>query len=400
MGTLEYKPYLVSWNLTRGCNLACPHCYIDANHKGLREIDTDEAKSVIHNLSLLNQELMLVLSGGEPMLRHDIYELVECASGKGFITVMGSNGTLLNQEKLKRLKSSGLKGVGISIDSIMPSRHDSFRGMNGAWKLSANALALAKEQGFETQIDVTITDENWEEIDELVDFGAKLGARAVNFFFLVCTGRAVRSRISVANYDLSIRRIAKISMSERRLMVRARCAPHIYRILYENGFPLPAGTKGCLAGTSYMRIDPAGYVTPCPYMPLVIGNIRKDELKVLWENDEKLKLLRAGAYKGRCGRCEYSEVCGGCRARAFMEKNDLFEDDSLCAYEPKNNGKINLQNEPVGIFVWDEDARERIKRVPFFMKKIIVKIIEKKALQRGICQITSELIDELKEEHR
>lgn len=342
---------------------------------------------------------MLVLSGGEPMLRHDIYELIECSSNKGFITVMGSNGTLLDQTRLKRLKSTGLKGIGISIDSIIPARHDYFRGMNGAWNLSANALGLAKEQGLETQIDVTITDENWGEIDDFVEFGAKLGARAVNFFFLVCTGRAVRSRISTENYEQAIRQIAKISMSERRLMVRARCAPHIYRILYENGFPLPAGTKGCLAGISYMRIDPEGYVTPCPYMPLVIGNIKKDILKSLWENDENLKLLRAGVYKGRCGRCEYSEVCGGCRARAFMEKNDLFEDDSLCVYEPKNNGKIHLQDEPAGNLVWDEAARERIKKVPFFMKKIVVKIIEKKAQQRGICQITSELIDELKEEH-
>jgi radical SAM protein with 4Fe4S-binding SPASM domain len=397
MGALEHKPYLVSWNITRRCNLACPHCYIDASQTNCQEISTDQAKAVIQSLYLLNQELMLVFSGGEPMLRHDVYELVELASSKGFITVMGSNGTVLTQDKLRRLKSAGLMGVGISIDSTKPERHDLFRGMDGAWNLSTKALAYAKEQGIDTQIDVTLTDENWGEIDDFVELGAECGARAVNFFFLVCTGRAARTHISVANYDLAIRRIAQIMMAERRLMVRARCAPHIYRILYENGFPLTEGTKGCIAGTSYMRIDPEGYVTPCPYMPLAVGNVRTDTLQGLWENSQELKLLRSGVYKGRCGRCEYSEVCGGCRARAFMEKNDLLEDDTLCAYEPKNNGKIHLSEIFPGSFVWNEDARERIKRVPLFMKNVVVKIIERKAQERGISQITSELIDELKE---
>src|SRR3990170_6586 len=118
MGTVEYKPYLVSWNITKRCNLSCPHCYIDASQKSNNnEITTEQAKTVIQSLSLLNKELMLVFSGGEPMLRPDVYELVQCASAKGFITVMGSNGTLLTQDKLNRLKSEGLMGVGISIDS-------------------------------------------------------------------------------------------------------------------------------------------------------------------------------------------------------------------------------------------------------------------------------------------
>ncbi|HLC15642.1 MAG TPA: radical SAM protein, partial [Thermodesulfovibrionia bacterium] len=302
MGTVEYKPYLVSWNITKRCNLSCPHCYIDASQKSNNnEITTEQAKTVIQSLSLLNKELMLVFSGGEPMLRPDVYELVQCASAKGFITVMGSNGTLLTQDKLNRLKSEGLMGVGISIDSTKPVRHDLFRGMDGAWNLSVKALALAKEQGLETQIDITLTDENMGEIDDFVDFGVRYGARAVNFFFLVCTGRASGARISAANYDLALRRIAQIMMTERRLMVRARCAPHIYRILYENGFPLPEGTRGCMAGTSYMRIDPEGYVTPCPYMPLAVGNVRTDVLSDLWENDKNLQLLRSGLYKGRCG---------------------------------------------------------------------------------------------------
>ncbi len=411
MGAIENKPYIVSWNLTRRCNLLCPHCYIDSNSinpaslpPSVRgdmgganaELTKDEAKFVIDELSSLNNRLMLVLSGGEPMLRTDIFDIVEYASHSGFITVLGSNGTLLTGENIKLLKDSGLKGVGISIDSIVPESHNSFRGFSGAWELSMSALRNSRKEGLETQLDVTLTDQNWKEIDGFVDLGAALGARAVNFFFLVCTGRAMRTDISTENYDSAIRYTATISSKERRLMVRARCAPHIYRILYQDGFPLPAGTRGCLAGRSYMRIDPEGNVTPCPYLPLPIGNIKDRSLPSLWEDSPILEQLRNGAYKGRCGTCGYREICGGCRARALLKDGELMGEDPLCAYEPAGGEKIALTDAFGTDLLWDDRARERINKIPVFMRGMIIRIIEGKAKGRGINIITSELIDEIK----
>lgn len=410
MGSLEERPYIVSWNLTRRCNLSCPHCYIDStpqdsetpslleerNWRRGSELTKEEAYGVIDELSYLNNRMMLVLSGGEPMLREDICDIVEYASHAGFIPVLGSNGTLLVKENLRLLKDAGLRGVGISIDSTRSATHDSFRGLEGAWERSMDALRLAKEAGLETQLDSTLTKSRLQEIEALVELGARLGAKAINFFFLVCTGRAIRTTISVENYESALRHIAKISSKERRLMVRARCAPHINRILHEDGFPLSQGTRGCLAGRSYMRIDPEGNVTPCPYMSVKVGNIKKQSLVNLWEDAPYLKLIRKGKYKGRCGFCEYVEICGGCRARALIERNDLMGEDPLCAYQPTGKRKVLLSETFKADLPWDEEARERIKKIPIFMRGMITRSIEKKAREQGVNFVTSALIDELK----
>lgn len=399
MGVVDYRPYIVSWNLTKRCNLLCPHCYIDSTARldeQNSELTTEEARFVIDELSYINDRLMLILSGGDPLLRRDIYEIVEYASSGGFIPVLGSNGILLTKENIRLLKEAGLKGAGISIDSVNPPEHDRFRGFEGAWELSVSGLRYAREAGIETQIDVTLTDRNWQEIDRFIEFGVGLGVKAINFFFLICTGRAMKTEISTENYESALRHVASRAFSEKRLMVRARCAPHIYRFLYEGGFSIPPGTRGCLAGRSYMRIDPEGNVTPCPYMPVEIGNIREFSLTNIWEDSPYLRLLREGNYKGRCGFCEYTEICGGCRARAFVDRNDFMEEDSLCGHIPSGKGKVTIEMKPVSNLQWEEKAKERIKNIPTFMQGMIVRVIESKAKERGINIITSEFIDELK----
>jgi radical SAM protein with 4Fe4S-binding SPASM domain len=362
------------------------------------ELTRQEARFVIDELSYLNTSLMLVLSGGEPMIREDIFDIVECASQAGFITVMGSNGTLITMENLRMLKHAGLKGLGVSIDSVSSQHHDSFRGLEGAWEMSVSALRSAKEVGIETQMDVTLTDKNVGEFSDFIDFGASLSVKAVNFFFLVCTGRAMKTDITGYNYEAVLKKIAEVSKTENRLMVRARCAPHIYRLLYEDGQNIPQGTRGCLAGRHYMRIDPEGNVTPCPYMPVAVGNVKEMSLSSIWGNSPFLKLLRKGNYRGRCGICEYSELCGGCRARALMEKNDFMEEDSLCEYKPSNKDRVVLGDSFQSELLWDEKAKERVKKIPPFMRGMITRIIEAKAKEKGIGLITSELIDELKKQ--
>ena len=401
---MEFRPYLVSWNLTKKCNLSCPHCYIDSSNtadfdmKGTKnpELTTGEARFVIDELFRLNSYLMLVLSGGEPVLRSDIFEIVEYASRRGFITVMGSNGTLLTEQNLKGLKQAGLRGLGVSIDSTRAQSHDSFRGLEGGWERSTGAIRSARALGIEVQMDVTLTDRNVDEIEGFVDLGFSLSAKAVNFFFLVCTGRAMKTEITTSNYELALRRIAKFSSREKRLMVRARCAPHVYRLLHEEGVDIPEGTRGCLAGRHYLRIDPEGNVTPCPYMPVKVGNLKETSLEKIWEESPQLRQLREGTYGGRCGLCEYAEICGGCRARAFVEKDDLMDEDPLCSYTPSGRKKCDRAGGFHQELQWDEKAKERMNGIPPFMKGMIVRMIEAKAKERGMGFITSEFIDELK----
>lgn len=396
----EYKPYLVSWNLTRKCNLLCPHCYIESIPADLKpenqELTTKEVRLVIDELSYLNDRLMLILSGGEPMLREDIFDIVEYANQAGFITVMGSNGTLFKKEDLRTLKYAGLKGLGVSLDSTKSECHDRFRGFTGAWRKAVRALSEAREAGIETQMDVTLTEENNREMDNFLELAHSLSVKAINFFFLVCTGRAMKTEITEHNYQAALRKIANFSRTETRLLVKARCAPHIYRILYEDGFPITEGTRGCLAGTNYLRIDPEGNVTPCPYMSMTLGNIREKSLTAIWEDAPYLKQLREKGYKGRCGICEYIEICGGCRARALIEKNDFMAEDPLCTYKPSGTGKVRLNDSLNTDLTWDDRARDRIKKVPVFMQGIVTRLIEAKAKERGLDFITLELIDELK----
>jgi radical SAM protein with 4Fe4S-binding SPASM domain len=396
---MEYTPYIVSWNITKRCNLSCGHCYIDAGQPEEPELTTAECKTLIDELSAMNKSMMLIITGGEPMIRPDVYELAGHAASAGFITVLGTNGTLVTSESARLLKDAGLRGAGISIDSPAPAGHDSFRGSEGAWSKAAGALGLLREAGIETQLDVTVMDSNYADLERFVDLGAELGAKAVNFFFLVCTGRAMKTFISTANYDAALRKIAELSKSEKRLMARARCAPHIYRIMHEGGARIQSGMRGCLAGRSYMRIDPYGNVTACPYMPDVLGSVKSEPIAGIWNNSAKLAALREGKYGGRCGRCEYAEVCGGCRARALAEKGGFMDEDPLCTYEPGPAGKETLKVD-TGDFKsdmqWDDAARERIKAVPAFVRKMVIGAIEKAAREKGATVITTELLDEVK----
>jgi len=319
---------------------------------------------------------------------------------------MGSNGLCLGDEKLRQLKEAGLKGLGISVDSVEARGHDRFRGMEGSWEKAIRALQAAKALGLETQMDVTLTDENIEEMDGLIELAAALSAKAVSFFFLVCTGRAMKTKISGFNYEGALKRIARVSQTEKRLMVKARCAPHIYRLLSEQGCSLPQGTRGCLAGKHYLRVDHQGNVTPCPYLPGSLGNVREVPLTTLWNEAASLRQLRQGNYRGRCGVCEHAEICGGCRARALAEMGDLLEEDPLCTYQPP--GKTGdrgrrVQSSPSSEskalhseLKWDDRALERIQKVPPFMKGMIVRMIEARAKEKGMDLVTSEFIGEMK----
>ncbi len=334
-----FLPRLLSWNVTYECNLKCEHCYIDAVGVGgakKTELTTEEGKRLLDQIAELSKTVV-VLSGGEPLLRKDIYELAEHGTRNGLRMVMGTNGTLIDDKIAEKLKESGVMRVGISIDSIYPDTHDRFRGEKGAFKKAIEGAKSCKKAGLSFQIHSTVTTANYDEIAEQIDFSVDLGADAFHVFFLVPTGRAKDLvDITPEQYEKALRALVE-NQKDYPIEVKPVCAPQFMRIASQRKVlsKLERYTRGCLAGTNYCRIKPDGEVNPCPYLPITIGNVKEESFVDIWNNSEVFKTLRDfDSLKGRCGACSYKDICGGCRARAYAYTDDYLEEEPWCVYEP------------------------------------------------------------------
>jgi len=338
---------------------------------------------------------MLILTGGEPLARPDIFDIASSAASQGLCVVLGTNGTLLETRAAERLKRCDVAGVGISLDSAAPGFHDELRGVQGAWKGAMRGMAAARSAGLALQVQMSVMRSNRGEIDEVAALASDVGARALNVFFLVCTGRARGSTdLSADEYSEVLSSLARIADRYRdKLMVRARCAPH---------FAVVAGRadgadSACIAATGYMRVSPAGGVTPCPYMDETeeTPKVSVDGLAGIWGSDPLFVSLREPSLKGRCGECEHSRSCGGCRARALASTGDPMETDPICNYEP-GRGPAESQTEAGNEPVWSREAEERMARIPVFVRGMVRARVERYARTNGIEEITSELMSRLR----
>ena len=347
---------LISWNMTFACNLRCPHCYIDAEERaGKGELSTEEGKMLIDQIVEVSKPI-LILSGGEPLLRADVFELARYATGKGLIVAMGTNGTLITDSVAKELKSSGVTAVAISIDSSVPERHDAFRGVKDSWKRALEGIDLCIERGITVQVNTTVTQQNYAEIDDIMALAEEHGARSFHLFFLVPTGRGKAIEdISAEMYEQMLDdTLDKIAYGKYKLDIRPVCAPQFMRIASQKGLSLEKWRRGCIAGLAYCRIYPTGEVTPCPYLPIKLGSIRETPFRDIWFNSPVLKAIRdLDRLKGKCRICEYRAICGGCRARAygltsFVDvcgglqepaelKGDYLAEEPWCPYQPRGN---------------------------------------------------------------
>ncbi len=396
-------PYLISWNLTKRCNLRCAHCYLDAKEmEGRAETSTQEATRVIDEIASLNPSAMLILTGGEPLLRPDCLQLAAYAGSKGLMVVVGTNGTLLDDAVVGRLVESGVKGVGISLDSMTPSYHDRFRGVDGAWEKTLAGIEALKRRALPFQIQLTVTRENRADVPAIIEFARASGAKAVNVFFLVCTGRGQdMTDLTPGEYEDTLTLLASAEKElEGAIMVRARCAPHFLRVaagLNPEGAVMKGHTSGCIAGSGYMRITPEAEVTPCPYMPPAGASLRTKGLKEIWDNDHVFRALRSRDYSGKCRECEFDDVCGGCRARALASGKGLMGEDPWCGYEPK--GKRPLAPTPVAGTTepeWTEEAKVRLSAAPAFLRQMVKNGVEKYARSKGLKTITPDIMAELR----
>ncbi|MCE8424884.1 MAG: heme b synthase [Candidatus Methanoperedens sp.] len=340
-------PRLIAWELTNACNLACIHCRASAiKEPSPDELSTEQAKHFIDKL--VEYRPILILTGGEPLLRPDVYEIANYATGHGLRVVLATNGTLLTSAIAKKLKEAGIQRVSISIDGATKEMHDTFRGEPGAFEAALSGIDILKKEGLSFQINTTITKRNLSDIPRIYDLAIELKASAHHIFLLVPTGRGEEiesEEIPPEEYERVLNWFYDKS-KDKNIQLKATCAPHYFRIMRQRAkaegiritsetHGLEAMTKGCLGGSAFCFISSRGDVYPCGYLPALAGNIRKQPFKMIWEKSKVFSDLRQlGLLKGKCGKCEYKNVCGGCRARAYAGTGDYLDEEPYCVYMP------------------------------------------------------------------
>ena len=347
----EFEPKWIAWEITRRCNFNCVHCRSSSGMeiKGHPDFPTEEAYRVIDDIASYAKPV-LVLSGGEPLLRSDVFDIATYGTGKGLRMCLATNGSLVTEDACLRMKESGIKMVSLSLDGSTEEVHDDFRKQKGAFTGVMNAAELFNRHGIKFLINSSFTKRNQDEIPKVYKLAKKLGATAWYMFMIVPTGRGedmMKELISKEDYEELLEWHYKMEKEEKDLLVRPTCAPHYYRVVLqkqkEDGEKFErrslnfstGGSKGCIAGQVIALIDVDGNVLPCSYFPKSGGNIRERSFKDIWENSELFKEMRDfKKYKGRCGSCEYINVCGGCRARAYAVTGDYLDEEPFCGYIP------------------------------------------------------------------
>ena len=305
----------------------------EAGCKAEEELSTEEAKTLLEQIARAGFKIM-IFSGGEPLTRPDILELVSYATSLGLRSVFGTNGTLITLEMAQKLKAAGAMGMGISLDSMDKKKHNEFRKFDGAWEGAVQGMRNCHAVGLPFQIHTTVMEWNNHELEAITDFAVAEGAVAHHFFFLVPTGRAKTieaESLRAEQYEETLTRIMK-KQTEVDIELKPTCAPQFMRIAAQMGVKTRF-RRGCLAGTAYCIISPRGKVQPCAYLNMELGDVRETPFDEIWKNNEVLNTLRTLEYKGGCGECEFKRACGGCRARAaYYHDGDYMAEEPWCLY--------------------------------------------------------------------
>jgi len=397
---------LLAVNLTRRCNLACAHCYLDADtlaEGSDGELTTAEVCGLLDEARACGDHPMVVLTGGEPLLRRDLEEIIAYGTRLGLAMVVGTNGMMLTERRVKSLKHAGLLGAGISVDSLDAATHDAFRGRPGAWEKTMAGIEQCRRQQLSFQIHFSVTEDNADELAAVIDFARSSGARILNVFFLVCTGRgSTFTDITAVRYERLLTELLAAQKNYPELIIRPRCAPYFKRIAFQQDphslLNRISGNEGdgCIAGTHYCRVKPNGGITACPYIEEEVGNVRQQSLDTAWKNAEGFLRLRRARLRGACGACEYQKLCGGCRARPVAAGGDILDADPWCSYVPGGGAIIEplVDTECFGIH-WSSQAEQRLSRVPKFLRRMIKKRAEAYVAELGEQEVTADHLEVL-----
>ena len=342
---------LIAWEVTQACNLACKHCRAEAQlTPAPDELSGEEARALIDTFPQVGNPI-IIFTGGDPMMRADVYDLAAYAKDKGLRCVMSPNGTLITPETAARIRDAGIQRCSISIDGPDAASHDAFRGVPGAFDRSLEGIRYLKEAGVEFQINTTVTRNNLGDFRRIFELCERLGAAAWHIFLLVPMGRAAGLAdqvISAEEYEEVLHWFYDFRKTTS-MHLKATCAPHYYRIMRQRAkedglavtpehFGMDAMTRGCLGGTGFCFISHCGQVQPCGYLTLNCGNVRETPFPEIWKTSRIFQQFRTPAeYKGTCGYCEFHRVCGGCRARAWSMSGDYMGPEPLCTYEPRKS---------------------------------------------------------------
>ena len=397
----QNKPRLVFWELTKGCNLRCIHCRASATElSSPSDLSTQAALDIINQIAAVSSPI-LVLSGGEPLFRSDIFQLARYGTDKGLRVALATNGTLVTKQVARKIVDSGVKRVAISLDGSDALTHDTFRGIPGAFDAAITGFRNLKDLGMSVQINTTIARHNAHQLPQVLELAKSVGADALHTFLLVPVGCGVdiaaEQMVPPEEYERMLNWFYDQSL-EGGIELKATCAPHYFRVVRQRraaehhsaaaaaqaaqpvqvsagkaaqhspigptdmtmpgstgielrphgigkavGHPgthpsdMNAMTKGCLAGTAVCFISNQGEVYPCGYLPALAGDLKKQRFADIWENSVVFNQLRdPNNLKGKCGCCEFRNVCMGCRARAFAATGNYLEEEPFCVYEPKN----------------------------------------------------------------
>ena len=327
---------MIAWELTRNCNLNCVHCRARASCGPFEgELSTEECRKVIDSISSFSTPTV-ILTGGEPLMREDIFQIIEYGREKGLRMVIAINGTFLTGEIAHRLKDSGIMRVSMSLDGKDAASHDSFRGVTGSFESVMRAAGILMDVGLPFQINTTITRLNVNDLQAIYDLVRKIGAVAWHTFLLVPVGRGEGLKgdeLNARMYEEVLEWLYSVE-KKNELEMKVTCAPHYYRIVKEKG-DTPK-SAGCLAGKSFMFISHRGIAQPCGYLEMDSGDVRKEGVQKVWEASPVFNALRdLSGYKGKCGPCKYLKICGGCRARALELRGDVLQEEPYCSYVPQ-----------------------------------------------------------------
>ncbi len=352
-------PFTIAWEITRACAYACVHCRADAMHTpDPNELNTEESLRLIDRLAEFGSPI-LIFTGGDPMMRKDLHELIAYATQKGLRCSLTPTATALpTTARLEKVRDAGIRRIALSLDAPTPEIHDDFRQVKGSWQRTMDILHRAQAIGLSVQVNTTVAKHNVDILDQMIPFLQEVGAVQWSLFFLVPTGRAQASNmISPEEHERVFNWLYDLSKNAP-FDIKSTAAPMYRRVAIERkraeqgvdkpvtfqgaGFQYADGlnrpTRGVNDGNGFLFISHVGDIQPSGFLPVTAGNVRTDDVIDVYRNSQVFTDLRdPDKIKGRCGICEYRDVCGGQRGRAYGLTGDYLETDPACVYIPKAN---------------------------------------------------------------